>query len=330
MHVTSFTACRRLALRAFVIVFAALFPAVARAQANSGALDLLLPIGARSTAMGAAFVAEQGSEAVWWNPAGIARLTTPEFALDHFETFFIKGDAVAIILPIRGVGALGISARLFNYGEFEGTDSVATEQGLLLSRTLVAGATFSSSLGSRLDAGVTYHLYQGRNDCTGVCRDATSFATSAVDLGLQLRPFNGRALRLGLAVRNVGPRLQVKDQAQADALPTRINLGASYDPVFPGIPRDLAARLTAEVVTNATFAAPELHMGVQVGYSSGKSRVVGRAGYVIQQESSGATGPSLGFGLASGRVQLDVARVFETFNTGLGVPPTYFSIRLGL
>src|ERR1700737_791520 len=98
-----------------------LIPRVAQAQAVNGALDLLLPIGARATALGRAFVAEQGSEAIWWNPAGLARLSKPEFAIDHFSNINVTGgEAVSLIFPASPVGVFGISARLFNY------DSAAT------------------------------------------------------------------------------------------------------------------------------------------------------------------------------------------------------------
>ena len=307
---------------------------VARAQSNSGALDLLVPIGARATAMGTAFSAEEGSEAIWWNPAGIARLVHPELALDHLENFFLKGDALSFIVPVRRVGAFGVTARLFNYGEFENTDPLGNPVGSTLTRSVLLGGTFATTFGPRVNGGVTYHLYQLRNDCSGYCVGTAeaSSATSAVDLGVQFRPLPSRPLRVGLELRNIGPRLQVKDQPQSDALPARVHIGVSFEPSFQGMAPELKLRTTAELVSGVDLSDEELHLGAQLGYTAGPSVLLIRGGYVVQQSTGGesSTGPSLGLGLSSGRVQLDLARIFESFSSGLGKPPTYISIRVGL
>jgi hypothetical protein len=328
---------RAVARRLFGWCAPALLLAVARpsgAQANNGALDLLIPIGARATGMGTAFVAEEGSEAVWWNPAGIARLARPEFAIDHLETFALKGDALSIIAPLRGVGALGLTARLFNFGEFDNTDSQGNPIGTTLRRSIVVGGSFATTFGPRANAGLTYRLYQFRNDCSGFCENEVkgSSATSAVDVGVQFQPLPKQPLRVGVELRNLGPRLQVKDQPQADAIPARLHLGASYDPVFAGMPPEVKLRATAELASTLGFADQEIRLGAQASYAAGVSRLLIRGGYVIQPSSDGesSTGPSLGLGLASGRVQLDLARVFDSFSSGLGKPPTYVSIRVGL
>jgi hypothetical protein len=307
-----------------------------RAQAaNNGALDLLVPIGARSTAMGTAFVAEEGSESIWWNPAGTARMTRPEFAIDHLETFIEKGDAVSLIAPIKGLGAVGLTARLFNYcTDCQGSDAVGNPTGNLFFRSDVLGASFATTFGSRVNAGVTYRIYQFRIDCSGFCEGSPvgTSTTSAVDVGVQFKPFPARPLRFGVELRNVGLSLQVKDKPQADALPTRLHVGVSYDPTFKSLAPEIRLRGTAEVVSTAGLANPELHVGGQLGYLAGSSLLAVRGGYVAQQSNGGesSTGPSLGLGLSSGRVQLDLARIFESFSSGLGKPPTYISIRIGL
>jgi hypothetical protein len=303
-----------------------LAPSFASAQANSGALDLVFPIGARATGMGTAFTAEQGSESVWWNPAGLARMSKPEFALDHFDTFVMKGDAASFIFPVRPVGVFAISARLFDYGTSEQRDSLDNPLGNVSSRTYVLGATFAADFGSSFDAGVTYHLFRGK-----VGLDP-AFGTSAVDVGIQYRPVASTPLRIGFEVRNVGLSLQVRDKPQADALPTRLHLGVSYDPTFAQFPKEVTTHVTAEVVSDKSIQNREIRLGAQVGYATGPSRVFVRAGY-LKQEGGGSAllaGPSLGLGLTSGRVQLDLARIFESFSSGLGSPPTYISIRVGL
>lgn len=304
----------------------------AHAQANNGALDLLVPTGARATAMGTAFVAEEGGETVWWNPAGIAHLQHPEFAIDHSENSSAKDDALSLILPVHRVGAFAATARYVNYGAQPAIDLNGNQTGDLLPRSVVVGATFATTFGPTTNAGVTYRLYQFRLDCSGFCESdaAKASTTSAVDVGIQIRPFPSRPLRLGLEVRNLGLSLQVKDQPQADALPTRVHAGFAYDPQFRGMSPALKLRTTAELVSALDLTNTALHAGIQAGYQSGKTTLFARGGYAWESAGGLTSGPALGFGLASGRVQLDLARIFEGVSSALGKPPTYVSIRIGL
>jgi hypothetical protein len=308
-------------------------PRVATAQANNGALDLLLPIGARATSMGGAFVAEQGSEAIWWNPAGIARVARPDLAIDHFENFLISANAVSVLFPVRGVGVFGVSGRLFDYGQSEVTGGTNDVMGTASTQSAVLGTSFATTFGPRVNAGVTFRLFQFRNICSGACPDlGAAFTTSTVDVGVQFRPFPSRPLQLGVAVSNVGPNLQVHDDPQSDPVPARLRFGASYEPAFPSLGTEVSVRTSAEVVTSPSLSSQELHLGAQLGYTTAQTTLFVRGGYVAQRSTGpeSGSGPSLGLGLANGRVQLDFARVFETFSSGLGKPPTYVSIRVGL
>ena len=308
----------------------------ARAQTNSGALDLLKPIGARATAMGSAYAAEPGSEAIWWNPAGIARMTKPEFAIDHFENFLVAGgDAVSLILPAGAVGVFGLSARMFNYDTIPSTGLNGEEAGIINPRSIALGATFAASFGERLSAGLSFRVFQFSVSCLGICTDvfATNPYTGFVDVGLQLRPSANGPLQFGVVLSNLGPNLQVRDQAQADALPARLHVGASYQPSSATWDPGLRVKGTAEFVSSLALSAEEVHVGAEAGYLSGSTVLFVRGGAVLQKstgEGDRGLQPSFGLGLASGRVQVDIARVIESLSTNLGKPPTYLSIRVGL
>lgn len=327
---------RRCGGRLLALLAVALAPAAIRAQTNSGALDLLYPIGARATAMGSAYVAEQGGEAIWWNPAGIARLTKPEFAIDHFENIFVSGgDAVSFILPAGAVGVFGIAARLFNYDSLSTTSQTGEDIGISSPRSIALGASFAASFGQRFSAGLSLRVYQISVACSGVCSDvfATSPYTGYLDAGVQFRPSPTGPLQIGILLSNMGPNLQVHDQPQADALPARLHVGVSYQPTSATWDPALRVKGTAEFVSSMALSSKELHLGGELGYSSGSTLLFVRGGYVVQGATDGGergTGPSFGLGLASGRVQVDLARVFETLSTNLGKPPTYISIRVGL
>lgn len=326
--------------RACVLSVAAMLgilgPQLLRAQSNSGGLDLLLPTGARATAMGTAVAAEPGGEALWWNPAGIARLTKPEFALDHFSTVFVEsGDAVSLILPAVPVGVFAISARLFNYGVQPSLSGTGEELGSTSQRSLALGGSFAAAFGDHFSAGLTFRLYQFSALCTGLCDNVVSgdFNTGVLDAGIQFRPSLNGPFAFGAVLSNVGPKLQVHDQPQADELPARIHVGMSFRPTSENWDPAIHVRTTVEFVSTPALSSQEVHLGGEVGYVSGPSTLSLRGGYIYQQPLPGSEksgGASVGFGLASGRVRLDFAQVFETLSTGLGKPPRYISIHVGL
>ncbi len=306
-----------------------------RAQSNSAALDLLFPIGARSTALGNAFIAERGSEAIWHNPAGMARVAASEFSIDHFSTFAVEGgDAIALVIPVHAVGAFGLSARMFNYGDQSVTDSITKQEiGVESERTIVYGASFATSF-SRLDAGISFRYYDLSSPCSGVCGAVVSGSsgTAAFDAGVLYRITRDSAWEAGALLSNVGPALQVHDHPQADGLPTRFTLGLAHRLNLKDIDPNLQGRLSGDLVLRPGNSSPELHLGAEAGYASGETSVFVRGGLIFIQgeDAASSTGPSLGLGLANKRVRVDLARVFESFSTGLGKPPTYLSIRLTL
>src|SRR5688500_16375073 len=75
--------------------------AAAQDFATEGALFLLLRVGARAVGIGQATAAAiEGSEAVWWNPAGLARQAKRELAIHHSEPFpESTQDVVSFIVP---------------------------------------------------------------------------------------------------------------------------------------------------------------------------------------------------------------------------------------
>ena len=177
---------------AAAVLGAALAPKVARAQAGpaeDGALFLLLPVGARSVGMGQAVVAEQGgSEAVWWNPAGLARAEKREAAIHHSQSVIGTGDAVSFVVPSSVLGVAALSVNILNYGAQEVTDQISgVEIGSILPRSFVYAATYATTIGEHVNAGITYKVLQFRVDCSGACPPSSAFAatTSALDFGAQ-------------------------------------------------------------------------------------------------------------------------------------------------
>lgn len=301
--------------------------ATAGAQAaEDGALFLLLPVGARAVGMGQAVVADQGgSEALWWNPAGIARSEKPEAAIHHSQSVVGTGDAVAVVVPSSLLGVLALSVNILNYGEQEVTDVDVGAIGSILPRSFVYAATYATPIGDHINAGLSYKVVQFRVDCSGACPQNSAFAatSSALDFGAQFSLDGLVPATLGVALRNVGPRLQVNDNPQSDPLPTRLQIGALYRVgLVERYAKGAELHLTGDLLDRVRLSDPSARVGADVVWHK---KIHARAGYVF--DSGEAGGPSVGLGLTAGSLVVDIARLFEGLSSAAGQAPTYLSLR---
>ncbi|MEO5579303.1 MAG: PorV/PorQ family protein, partial [Gemmatimonadaceae bacterium] len=244
----------------------------AQSSDTDGALVLLLPVGAQSVGMGQAMVAERpGSEGVWWNPSGIARLTKREAAIHHSETLAARGDAITVVLPSKSLGTIALSLNVLDFGNQQITDGTGQPVGLVLPRNVLVAATYGAAVGKRFSLGLTYKRLQYRVDCTGQCANVSTFsaATDAVDVGAQYEFPDAIPLRLGAAVRNIGGRLQLTDGDEADPLPTRVELGASYQLKFiEKYVSDVNFRLAGDVIATESADDPSARVGAVLTYQN--------------------------------------------------------------
>ncbi len=316
-------------LRSSAVVIAALFLLHGTSAAQNtgdatGTAFLLLPIGARAVGMGQAVVADNpGSEAVWWNPAALARSTKREAAIHHSQTIVATGDALTYTTPSR-IGTLAFSLDVLNFGDQQVTDEQGPV-GVILPRNLVVAGTYARSIGKRFNGGISYKLIQFRVDCSGQCANVATFAASsnAVDAGIQYQLLGPAPMMFGIAVRNVGSRLKVDERSSPDPLPTRIEAGISYPVSLVGrYVSDIDLRLAAAVATDRNFGEPAARFGADLVW---QHQVHLRGGYAAS-ESNGA-GAALGFGLVADKLEFDIARSFGGLSSDAGQPPTYFSLR---
>ena len=153
--------------------------------------------------------------------------------------------------------------------------------------------------------------------------------THALDLGGQVAVGPAGALRVGIAVRNVGFKLQVNNRDQADALPARLVLGATYRLTLPGaVGASRTERLDVRVAADVdspwgSYSDSEMRLGFDLGYQ----RLVRlRGGYAFVHD--GLSGPSVGMGVTSGAIGVDLARTFLTGSDLITQNPTFFSFRV--
>ena len=312
------------------LALASLAGSTARAQPSGltteGAAFLLIPVGARAVGMGQALVADQpGTEAIWWNPAGVARSERREVAVHHYETIVGTGDAVSILSPSSLLGVFSASLYALDYGTDPVTDSTGTQIGSFATRNVVYGASYATPIGGRINAGITFKVVQFRIDCAAGCA-SQSGTSSALDFGAQYDLGFVAPVSIGVAVRNMGAPLPVIDSEQADPLPARIQIGVIYR--VPGVERyarEAELHLTGDVLDRLKMESPAPRVGAALSW---RQRAHLRGGYVFESANDAeSAGPSMGLGLATNNLRLDIATIFEGFSTDAGKRPTYVSLR---
>jgi hypothetical protein len=276
--------------------------------AREGAIFLLLPMGAAPATAGQSVADPEASTAqLYWNPAGAARQRQREAAFHHGSYFVGPYNAGALLLPFDRAGVLGLSVGVLDYGQQE-TGDASGQTGTLAQQAYVLQATYATPLGPRASFGVSYKLAKFVGSCSGLCPPVAVFdvSSSAVDIGLQYAIDKAGDVVIGTAVRHAGLRLQVNDEAQADPLPSRVQLGLSYRV------RRLERELPGTVVRVSLDAIDRLLTPGDMALRGGTSvlwrdRLALRVGYVTG--SGEGTGASVGFGVRAGRARVDVGRI---------------------
>lgn len=310
-----------------VAVAAVAITGTARGQGSEGALFLLLPTGAQSVGMGQAMVAgNPGSEGIWWNPSSIAAQRKRELAIHHSETIVGVGDALTFVLPSKTRGTAAISLNILSLGEQQITDDQGAAIGFILPRDIVLAATYAGRYGKRVRSGLTYKLVQLRVDCSGQCANVGSLteSTTAADLGVQYEIVAGSPLAFGLAVRNLGGKLNADGTNRRTPLPTQVELGAQYSLRFiDRYVKDVEAVAAVSVLDSRRNGGKAVRLGTDVIY---QEKVHLRAGFVGRDARADASA-ALGFGLKSGPFVFDIARVFGGIPGEDGQQPIYISLR---
>ena len=321
---------RSTALRTLVAVAAvapSLVPALAGAQkpAAEGALDLVLPTGARAVALGQATMGLDGTtESVWGNPSGLARMRGTTAAIHHSQSIGGTADAVAVVAHSKLLGSFGVSASLRDFGPTLSSDETGTEGGTILSRSLIYAASYAASV-ERLNVGLSYKLLQWRVDCTGPCtgENGVLASTTALDAGAQYSLDPLIPIRFGASVRNVGMPMQVRDEEQADDLPSRLQAGVEVR--VPGIDAmvgDTELRVSADMVSELRRMDPSPRLGAELAW---QRKIHIRGGYASRDAGFG--GPSVGVGYETGNLAIDFARLFNEVSSTTTAEPTYLSVR---
>ena len=223
--------------------------AVSNRAGTNAASELLIPVGAKYIAMGGASVSGvNGLESIYWNPAGLDRMTYGAAAMFSHMMYIADISVSYVALGVRfgGIGTVGLSFKTLGMGDIDittidfpdGTGEQFSPQFMTM------GLTYSRALTDRVSVGGTAKIISETIDRVS----ATGFA---FDVGVQYRNLaDVNGLCIGVALKSVGPGLQFdgngllqkmqpedsnrplspyKVIASTDELPSTMELGVSYN-----------------------------------------------------------------------------------------------------
>ncbi|NUM68043.1 PorV/PorQ family protein [candidate division KSB1 bacterium] len=264
---------------------------------------------ARATALGEAYaVRATGAEAMFWNPAGLARLDNMELTSTYTNWLFdSQQGALAFALAIEGFGALGLQVQYVDFGEFEETTNarpyISNPEGPgLTGRTFspysyVVGVSYGRDLTDKFSVGlgmkyVHESLYDGRKLTAqvrqGVFEEVDTWANGLLfDFGIRYNT-GYRSIHIGSAVQNFGADVKYAKESNPVQLLFRFGIGA--DLVGPeGLLRSGSSenRLSAALdIFHPNDYAQQIHAGVEYEFAGSFAL---RGGYKFNYDFDGLT-----------------------------------------
>lgn len=238
------------------------------------------------------------ANAVFYNPAGIARVKALELNAVYFDNIVdTKDEAIAVSYPLRkGLfgksAALGLGIKAYQGGdidviEFDTVNNVITSQKTMSAESdYMIGVTYAEKIASKLSAGITLKAIHST-----LVEDYTASAIAA-DIGLLYEtPIKG--LDAGLSLLNSGTKM--KFISEGDSLPQRLVVGLGYG--FK--PAPMAAVKVGIDIIDEKDADTATNLGVEVTLLN---MVALRAGYLTNSDLGSVTA---GIGIKMGMFQLD-------------------------
>lgn len=283
------------------MVMAAMLPLVLRAAAHagSGAAFLKMDVGARAAGLGSAFTAlADDASSLHWNPAGLAGASRKEVFMAHTELFQgMRHEFLGYAQPV-GRAAFGVGATYLGHVELQGRGEQRQRAAGFGASDLAVTLGWARAVYGNLALGAGVKFLRSR--IGGV--SAQGFA---VDLGVRTRtvPLRIGTLSLGLAARNMGPRMRFSQQSYA--LPLTLAAGGGFHIarglLIAGELRYLPEDSRAAFNTGVEFAPVSL-LALRAGYIA---RLL-RAGSAAASPET-LPGFALGLGLKLSRAAIDYA-----------------------
>lgn len=260
---------------------------------------LKIGVGARAEGMGGAFVAvADDATALYWNPAGIARIDaqSSEISLNHANwPAELSFDQASCVFHLKMLpGALGVQIRALSMQPMEERTAYQPEG---TGRTFDAGMqaiglTYSRSFTDKFSAGVTGNfISEGLDDKTS--------SSMAFDVGT-LYDVGVAGMKIGMAIENIGSEMTFIDRSAR--IPSIFRVGTSAV---------LMNSSDQKLIGSFEFSHPPdntEHMNFGAEYSFRRYLFL-RTGYNVDYDSAGlAAGIGMRFPVSvAGKANLDYA-----------------------
>jgi hypothetical protein len=170
---------------------------------TAGAQELLIPVGARGIALSGSLVASAtGVDALYWNPAGLARSANGTEAM--FSSMRTIGDIgisyAAIGLKAGSLGSLGLSLKTLDFGDIPvTTEDFPDGNGQHFSPSFITvGLAYSNLVSDRVSVGFALNIVTEKIM-------STSASGFSANVGIQYADLVIPGLNLGVTIKNVGP-----------------------------------------------------------------------------------------------------------------------------
>jgi hypothetical protein len=193
-----------LALLLVLVGVQSVFAGSENRKGSAGAMELLLPVGSRGSALsGSLNAVATGVEAIHWNPAGMVRSNGVEAMFSTMKYLAdIKVNYFAVATNFGDAGSFGFAIRSVDFGDIPITTTDAPEgTGGNFSPNFITGSvTYARAFTDRIHGGVTAKLVSER-----VIH--TTAAGLAFDFGVQYVS-KETGLNLGVTLKNLGPQMR--------------------------------------------------------------------------------------------------------------------------
>ena len=298
-----------------IALFAAssIFASGGSRNGTAGATELLIPVGARGVAMsGSTLVGATGVEALYWNPANLARGDFGTNVMFSHMNYIadIGVDYGAVSTNIEGFGALALSLKSLNIGSIAITsDDHPDGTGQSFTPSYVTmGLTYSRLLSDRISVGITVNLINERLDLVSATGVAFNVGIAYKNLG------NINGLSFAVVIKNLGPQMQFAGSglnilassttlartptiysinAAGFELPSTLELGLGYVYNFNAV----HSLMINGVFQNSNFYGDEYKVGLEYNYNK-LFFVRGGYDYVqLDNTQDNIYGPSAGLGV---------------------------------
>ena len=254
--------------------------------------------GARAQALGGSFAAVSGDpDSVFWNPAGLARVSLPSFGLSYNALLETAASGSGYWVLKRGDGrTLGLGLLYQGQSPLQGYNSVGDPTGTFTAYdycpTITAARRFDG-----VSAGLGLKLVHS----TLAGQGATSVALDAGVQGRDVSQLGDGMIDVGAYIQNLGPPMTMG--AQSDPLPFQAVAGLLWK-AHPDFHVAVDGHAPAD---QSAFVSA----GGEYAHSWGQTALALRAGYNFKthRNLSGSAGLSAGFGLDFTQLRVDYAWV---------------------